>query len=273
MSMQRCPATSTECMAVIGPPVRPRPFHAIGSRPVDRMRESGLIRCRAPEPVPERSLSLSQEGRQHLQDGIGEAGLKVRAGHGRPHRLAAGVKGGPDLLTATAGHVHEREDLYPLRVLGREAHPAVQPQRFEFPGVLLSRVDPLHLSRQRERVAIRGHPPVQDCVVPGVAALPASVRGRPLGHDVLEHAKDPVRRPAESQWHVPRVQPEIVHNAGLAAVPCLPLPVDRLVDIEVTGVQEGTAGVDDPAQGAGSHVVDGCLRAREKRKLAGAPHE
>jgi hypothetical protein len=72
---------------------------------------------------------------------------------------------------------------------------------------------------------------------------------------------------------MPYVQPKIVHHAGLAAESCLPLPVDRLVDVEVTSVQECAAGLDDPAQGAGAHIVDGYLRAWEKRKLAGAPHE
>ena len=114
---------------------------------------------------------------------------------------------------------------------------------------------------------------MQDRVIPGVAALAASVRGRSFGHDVLQHPKDPLWRPAKSQRHMPHVQPKIVHDAGLAAVSCLPLPVDRLVDIEVTGVQERAAGLDDPAQGAGPHVVHGCLRARKKRKLTGAPHE
>jgi hypothetical protein len=66
---------------------------------------------------------------------------------------------------------------------------------------------------------------------------------------------------------------EVVHDAGLTAVLDLALPVDWLRGIDIAGVQESAASLDDRAKRTGLHIVDSPLGPGVERHLARAAHE
>ncbi len=133
-------------------------------------------------------------------------------------------------------------------------------------------------------------------VSPGAIRLVASVSGKPASawivalsqvsqrtgspsgpgrslDDVLERRVDAARPPAEAQRQVQHVHPEVVHDARLAAELGLALPVDRLVAVEVAGVQERVLDLDQLAERAGADRVVGELGAGEVGHLARAAGE
>src|SRR6476661_7074919 len=107
------------------------------------MAERRFPWCRAAETQIEKALTLSEKGRPHLEDRVGESGLEDRTGDRRPHGLASGVDLLPRLLGADTGHGGTGEHLDPLGILRTEANSTVHSDRLELPGVLVSGVDAL----------------------------------------------------------------------------------------------------------------------------------
>ena len=69
------------------------------------------------------------------------------------------------------------------------------------------------------------------------------------------------------------VQAQVAHHAVEAAEGHNPLPVDRLLRIEVAGVEKPGCQLDDPSQGAGIEQAAALLHGGEEGKLRRAAHE
>ena len=81
-------------------------------------------------------------------------------------------------------------------------------------------------------------PTVESDVVPGVTLDKGPLGTWSLRHDVLEHSKHALRRPAQSQWDMPGVHAQIIEHPRLATELILTLPTHRFRSIEVAGVEE-----------------------------------
>ena len=79
--------------------------------------------------------------------------------------------------------------------------------------------------------------------------------------------------PAESQRDVQHVHAQVVHHPGVTAEPALALPADRLVRVQVAGVAELVAGLDQRAERTVGNHPDRLLGAGVERQLAGTADE
>ena len=233
------------------------------------MRHERLARCCVAEAVPEGAGALGEVGRPHLQEGIPEAEFEDRARDDRPHRDIARLDLLPDLLA-----VAHRETAQHRGLARGESHAAVHTHGLEEPGVDVSGRDPTCLPKHgevptRPRVGGAG----EQRVVPGVADDGQAVGTGTLGDDVIEARVHRDGIPAKAQRHVRDMQAEVAHDPDLAACLDAPLPVDGLVPIDIRGVPEAGAHVQDIAERTGCRVGVGALRPGIEGELARHTHE
>ena len=202
-----------------------------------RWRKGGFLR-RDAAGKPRRRPAMHQlveKRRPHLQNGVAKANLEDRPRDDLEGRFVAHVDVPPDLLAA--GVV---EQLEPLGILRRKSRRAARAQHLEIPRVLLAGGDPLRFQRHGKDLARGGIHGVaqQRGVVPRIAGghLPAAIG--PLRDDVREHGPHGSRNPTGAERDVAGVQPQIAHAAVLAVECGDTLPVQRLLWIEVAGVQK-----------------------------------
>lgn len=107
----------------------------------------------------------------------------------------------------------------------------------------------------------------QGCVVPGFAGDRFAVWSRAGFDDVRKRGADVGGVESEAERDVANVQAEVAHAAVFAVEGDLPLPIDRLVRVEVAAVVEGGADFENLAELTGFHVVDDALDGGIEREF------
>ena len=106
-----------------------------------------------------------------------------------------------------------------------------------------------------------------------VAGDRAASSVRTLRENVREDGPYVARQPARAQGKVECVHAEVAHAAVLAVPRGLPLPVDRLLRVEVARVEEERAHLEDAPEAAFRDPAGHPLSAGVERQLRGAAHE
>ena len=113
----------------------------------------------------------------------------------------------------------------------------------------------------------------EDGVVPRVARRRAAGSVRPLGHHVRQDRPYVLRRPAGAERQVEGVHAEIAETAVRAVQLRPPLPVDRLLRVEVAGVEKERANLDHATEPALPDEARDLLAAWIEGELRRAPRE
>src|SRR6185436_19970638 len=102
---------------------------------------------------------------------------------------------------------------------------------------------------------------------PGLARDLAALAVGPLRDDLVQMGEDATRLPAGAEGNVERVHAQVPEAAVLPVHLDHPLPVDRLVGIEVARMHEAAVHFDDAAEAVLLDRLDDPLRTGREREL------